>query len=186
MGQKWPMNKYAPQIIARAMAQATGISIMFEGLRLNAYPDPGTGAEPWTIGYGSTRMNGRAVMSGDVITNAQAVEMLQADLTESMQIVIANVGEPLSGDELGALTSFVNNIGPGEPGRRDGFVWLANGGHSTMFTYIDRGDFDLAAEQFPLWDRAGGRVMAGLTRRRDVERRVFLGQLDMTGGDHAA
>lgn len=173
------MITYSPAIIARAIAQATSISLMFEGCELVAYPDPGTGAEPWTIGRGSTEIDGRPVRPGDTCTETQADAWMQQDLRASFNVVIHALTVELNGDQLGALTSFVNNVGPGEAGVKDGFIWLANGEHSTMLTLIEAGNFTAAAGQFQLWNRGGGRPMRGLTRRRSVERSVFLGQLDM-------
>jgi GH24 family phage-related lysozyme (muramidase) len=175
------MTTYSPSVISRAIAQATGISKPEEGLSLVAYPDPGTGGEPWTIGYGSTRIYGRAVLRGDVITQVQALAMLQEDLDGSLQVVTDNVSTLLNGDQLGALTSFVNNVGPGIRGVRDGFVWLADGKHSTMFEKLAAGDFAGAALEFPKWNRGGGRVLPGLVKRRALEVEVFNGTLDMTG-----
>jgi lysozyme len=181
------MISYSQDVISRALAQAVGISKLCEGLRLAAYPDPASGGEPWTIGYGSTRIYGRAVQPGDVLANeGQAWAMLQADLMGSLQIVADNVGIALNGDQLGALTSFVNNVGPGEVGVKDGFVHLKSGGQSSMLRYLNLGLFPTAAAQFPLWVNGGGHPMGGLVKRRAVEMDVFLGKLDMTGGAPAA
>jgi lysozyme len=181
------MISYSQDVISRAIAQAVGMSIPCEGLRLTAYPDPASGGEPWTIGYGSTRIAGRAVRPGDFLENeGQARTMLQVDLMGSLQIVISNVCVPLNGDQLGALTSFVNNVGPGEVGVKDGFVHLKGGGPSSMLHLLNAGLIDQAAAQFALWVRGGGHVMPGLVKRRDMEEQVFLSKLDLTGGAPAA
>ncbi|OYV35531.1 MAG: hypothetical protein B7Z80_18090 [Rhodospirillales bacterium 20-64-7] len=164
------------------MAQSLGISKLEEGDFLHAYPDPASGGAPWTIGYGSTRIFGRAVLEGDVITEADALAQAKTDLMQSMQLVIAYTMVPLTGDQLGALTSFMNNVGPGKPGVKDGFVWLKDGSPSTMRRMVNAGNFAGAAEQFPLWVMGNGRPMGGLIKRRALEREMFLGQLDMTGG----
>jgi lysozyme len=176
------MISYSPDIIARASAQATGISKVFEGCVLHAYPDPATGGEPWTIGFGSTRIDGRAVVPGDTVTMDEAVAMLTADLAGSLQSVIAYTVPALNGDQLGALASFMNNVGPGKPGVKDGLVRLKSGSMSTLLKLVNAGQFEEAAGQFGLWDLGGGRPMPGLARRRAVERDVFLGRLDMTAG----
>jgi lysozyme len=175
------MLQYPQTIIARAIAQATGIANACEGCELEAYPDPGTGGEPWTIGRGSTRLNGLPVKPGDVISRAQADAMLQADLTGSCDLVMAYAPMLLNGDQLGALTSFMNNVGPGKPGVKDGFVWLKSGTHSTMYKMLLAGNFAGMALQFPYWVYGSGKPLPGLVKRRKLEAQVFTGQLDMTG-----
>jgi lysozyme len=167
------MITYAPSVIAAAMLQATALSSAFEGLMLRAYPDPGTGAEPWTIGRGTTMIYGRPVRPGDTCTMEQADEWQQDDLRGSMQIVINALAVELNANQLGALASFVNNIGPGKPSEKDGFIWLANGEHSTLFKCLEANDLAGAAAQIPLWDRGGGRRLGGLDRRRTAEVKVF-------------
>lgn len=116
------MLQYSPAVITRAIAQATGIAVNREGDLLRAYPDPGTGGDPWTIGYGSTRIDGRLVQPGDEITQVQAEAFLNQDLMGSCDLVMAYCPVMLNGDQLGALTSFMNNEGPGRVGLKDGMV----------------------------------------------------------------
>jgi lysozyme len=183
------MISYSSDIIARAIAQASGISRApgEEGLVLHAYPDPATGRDPWTIGFGSTRMLDfttgvrRPVRTGDVVSAAEAEMMLEADLRESLQTVLDTTFVMLNGDQLGALTSFTNNVGRGEKGVKDGLVCLRSGAPSTLLQMVNARMFEQAAGQFGLWDLAAGRVMGGLVRRRAIERDVFLSKLDMTG-----
>ena len=130
----------------------------FEGLRLNAYPDPATGGVPWTIGYGSTK----GVCQGDCITEQEADAKLREDLFDAEQCVDDYVTVQLTPNQHGALVSLVFNIGCG------------NFRSSTLLRMLNAGDPSAAAGQFTRWNRANGQVMAGLTRRREAERTLFI------------
>lgn len=130
-----------------------------EGLRLKAYPDPGTGALPWTIGYGSTS----GVTRNMVITEAQAEQMLAEDLVRFERIVERLVRVPLNQGQFDALVSFTYNVGEG------------NFTKSTLLRKLNAGDATGAAEQFSRWVNAGGKVLPGLVKRRAAERSLFLG-----------
>lgn len=130
-----------------------------EGLRLKAYPDPGTGGLPWTIGYGSTS----GVTRNMVITEAQAEQMLAADLVRFERAVDRLVRVPVSQGQFDALVSFTYNVGEG------------NFTKSTLLRKLNAGDATGAAEQFPRWVNAAGRVLPGLVKRRAAERAMFLG-----------
>jgi len=136
----------------------------FEGLRLSAYPDPGTGAEPWTIGYGHTK----GVRKGDTCTVEQAEAWLVEDAEEAWTGILKVVKTPLSVNQLDALTSFVFNLE------------IGNFKSSTLLRKINVGDFAGAAEEFLRWNKAAGKVLPGLTRRRQKERALFLTQGDTT------
>jgi lysozyme len=128
-----------------------------EELRLEAYPDPGTGGEPWTIGWGSTR----GVTQGMVITEDEAEERLKADL-QPVELCIENsVSVPLTQGQHDALCSFVFNLG---------CVALRN---STLLRKLNAGDDVGAAEEFKRWDHSKGKVLAGLTKRRQAESDMF-------------
>ena len=79
----------------------------FEGCRLAAYPDPGTGGEPWTIGYGHTD----GVTAGQTITQAEADALLQEDVTGTEIEVQSLVEIELTPNEFAALVSFEFNTG---------------------------------------------------------------------------
>ncbi|WP_372396895.1 lysozyme [Azospirillum sp. HJ39] len=147
-----------------------------EGLRLTAYPDPATGGAPWTIGYGHT---GPDVRPGLRIAQAQAEELLQADLGEAAAIVDRAVTVELTDNQFGALVSFVFNVGAGRKAKgrdagKDGFVTLKTGQPSTMLRKLNLGDVAGAAAEFAKWTRGGGKVMAGLVKRRAAEASLFL------------
>ena len=130
-----------------------------EGMRLKAYPDPGTGGVPWTIGYGSTA----GVTRSMVITETQAEQMLAEDLVRFERIVERQVQVPLKQGQFDALVSFTYNVGEG------------NFTKSTLLRKLNTGDTAGAAEQFSRWVHAGGKVLPGLVTRRAAERALFLG-----------
>lgn len=138
-----------------------GIALIkeFEGLVLTAYPDPATGGEPFTIGYGHT---GPEVRRGLTITEARAEEVLRDDLERFERCVNKAVGDHVNESEFSACVALAFNIGCGAFEK------------STLVRLIKAGDMDGAAEQFLRWDKAGGKTMAGLTRRRQAERALFL------------
>lgn len=128
-----------------------------EGLRLEAYPDPGTGGEPWTIGYGHTK----GVKQGDVIDDETATQFLRDDVSWVEDCVNEAVDVDLTQNQFDALCSFVFNVGCG-----------AFQG-STLLRLLNAGNYEAARQQFARWDKAAGKVMAGLTRRRREEAEVF-------------
>lgn len=130
----------------------------FEGCKLEAYPDPGTGGEPWTIGYGAT---GPGIEPGVVWTQEQAEERLAEDVQRFADAVARALTVDVSDNEFAAMVCLAFNIGAGAFRK------------STLLRLVNDGHFEAAAEQFERWNRAGGREMAGLTRRRQAERALF-------------
>lgn len=128
----------------------------FEGCRLEAYKCP---AGIWTIGYGHTK----GVKDGQIITQEQAEEFLREDLRIFEQTVESCVKVPLSQNQFDALVSFCYNCGSGA---------LKT---STLLRLLNEGKYSSAADQFLRWNKAGGKVLVGLTRRREEEREMFLG-----------
>lgn len=157
------------------MKTAADIIKPCEGLRLTAYPDPGTGGAPWTIGYGHTAQ----VVPGMTCTEAQADAWLADDMAAAYAIVDAAVKVMLRAPQRDALCSFVFNVGHGKAGVKDGFVELKSGRPSTMLNKLNAGDYLGAAAQFPLWNKAAGRVLPGLVTRRGEERALFLAGTDL-------
>ncbi|QCG89386.1 lysozyme [Azospirillum sp. TSH100] len=147
-----------------------------EGLRLTAYPDPATGGAPWTIGYGHT---GPDVRPGLRITEAQAEQLLQADLDAAAAVVDRAVTVDLSDNQRGALMAFVMNVGAGRKAKgkdagKDGFVTLKTGQPSTLLRKLNVGDAAGAAAEFAKWTRGAGKMMPGLVKRRAAEAALFL------------
>jgi lysozyme len=139
----------------------------FEGCKLTAYPDPGTGGAPWTIGWGHTF----GVRAGMKVDQQQADMWLMEDLTNAAEVVALWVKSSLTQPQFDSLVDFVFNVGPGLVGHRDGFVWLKGGGHSTLLRMLNSGYYDLAAEQFLRWNQP---PLAGILSRRHAERDLFL------------
>lgn len=127
-----------------------------EGLRLEAYlPTPN---DVWTIGYGHTH----TTKQGMKITEAQAEKLLYKDLAWAEDAVNDLVNVPLTQNQFDALVSFVFNVGAGAFAK------------STLLRFLNTGDYTNAAAQFMRWNKQKGRVLNGLTKRRDDERRLFL------------
>jgi lysozyme len=130
-----------------------------EGCELEAYPDPGTGAEPWTIGYGSTK----GVTKGMKISQAEAEFMLVRDLLAFEAGVTNLVKVPITQNQFDALVCFSYNVG------------LGNLQSSTLLKMVNNRDFAGAAQQFQRWNKAAGKVLNGLTKRRLAEAKLFSG-----------
>lgn len=143
---------------------ARGLKLIadFEGLRLKAYPDPGTGGDPWTIGYGTTVYpDGRKVKKGDVITQVQALDYLKQDVKKFAASVSQLVSVPLSQNRFDALVSFTYNLGAGALAR------------SSLLRKLNAREYEAAAAEFDKWVYAGGRILPGLVNRRKAERDLF-------------
>lgn len=143
---------------------ARGLKLIadFEGLRLKAYPDPGTGNEPWTIGYGTTVYpDGRKVKKGDVITQVQALDYLKQDVKKFATSVTQVVTVPLNQNRFDALVSFTYNLGASALAR------------SSLLRKLNAREYEAAAAEFDKWVYAGGRILPGLVNRRKAERDLF-------------
>lgn len=137
-----------------------GINLLkhFEGFRDQAYPDPATGGDPWTIGYGFTR----GVKPGDYISEIEAEARLKDEIAEFELGVIKHITHVTTDYQLSAMVSLAYNIG------------LGNFQGSTVLRKHNIGEFFAAANAFLLWNKAAGHVMAGLTRRREAERSLYV------------
>lgn len=127
----------------------------YEGLKLKAYKCP---AGVWTIGYGHTKN----VKQGDVITEVQAEILLMYDLIDFENVIKKNVRIPLTQNQFDALVSFCFNVGCGN------FL------KSTLLKKLIEGKIAEAAKEFLKWNKAGGKELAGLTKRRQEEMELFL------------
>nr|DAL56024.1 MAG TPA_asm: Lysozyme [Caudoviricetes sp.] len=135
----------------------------FEGCRLTAYPDPGTGGAPWTIGYGWTLpVDGKPVRPGMTIDQATADRLLKTGLVSYENDVLKIVKVKLTQGQFDALVSFAYNVGSRA---------LST---STLLKKLNAGDIKSAADEFLRWNKAGGKVLNGLVRRREAERALFL------------
>lgn len=126
-----------------------------EGVRYQAYDD---GVGVWTIGVGHTK----GVMKGDTIDDAKVDQYLREDLESAEYAVNSMVKVELKQSQFDALVSLVFNIGSGAFSS------------STLLKLLNKGRYDMAADQFPRWNMAGGKVLRGLVTRRAAERLLFL------------
>ena len=126
----------------------------------HAYPDPGTGAQPWTIGWGST---GPEVKHDTVWTQQQAEASLDNHLLHFCAGVLTMsptlLQEPPR--RIAAIISFAYNCG------------LRNYRISTLKKRVDAKDWNGATEEIVKWNKAAGRILTGLTRRRQAEARLL-------------
>ena len=140
-----------------------GIEIIksFEGFSSEPYLCP---AKVWIIGQGSTTGSDGGPVDPDMepVTEADADDLLGRDLENSERWVSRLIKKPISENQFSALVSFTFNVGCGALQR------------STLRMKLNRGEYLGAADEFPKWRRAGGRILAGLVRRRAAERALFL------------
>lgn len=144
----------------------------FEGLFLKPYLDP---IKIPTIGYGTIKYpNGKDVTMQDrTITEAEATEYLMFEVEEKARNVEKMTKVPLNDNEYAALVSFAYNVG-----------WPALE-KSTLMKLLNAGsDRTAVADQFLRWDKAGGKVLPGLTRRRQAERSLFLQPVVQSNTEH--
>lgn len=132
----------------------------FEGFVDHVYRDA-VGVE--TIGFGETDRRIIAEFQGKRMSRAYALGLLKRRLDGEYASAVRNLKVPLSQQQFDALASFVYNLGPGVLGQ----------GHTIGDALRDR-DYLGAADALLLYDKAGGRTLPGLTRRRHAERDLFL------------
>lgn len=124
-----------------------------------AYPDPGTGGDPWTIGWGTT---GPDIKSGVVWSQQQCDDRFNSHLAEFATQVTAAIGAaPTTQNQFDAMVSFAYNVG------------IGNLASSTLLKRHKAGDFAGAQLQFALWNKAAGKVLPGLVRRRVAEAALY-------------
>ena len=126
----------------------------FEGFEAKAYLCP---ANVWTIGYGRTRN----VKEGDMVNEIQAERDLLEELEEFANQVLNTVKVSLTQNELDALTSWTYNLGVG------------NLQSSTLLKKLNSGDKNSVPSEMLRWNKAAGKVLAGLTRRREAEAKLW-------------
>jgi len=127
----------------------------FEGCELQAYKCP---AGVWTIGYGHIK----GVSEGMTITQDEAEQMLIDEMAEYEGYVNKLVTVELNQNQFDAMVSWVYNLGGG------------NLSASTLLKVLNAGDYDGVPAQMMRWNKAGGKVLEGLTRRRQAEADLFV------------
>lgn len=165
----YPESTPAPQ---RTGPKGLALMKEFEGFarvrkdgRVQAYPDPATGGEPWTIGYGSTTdENLRPIEPWTIWSKERCTKRFEQHCRQFEREVKDALGSALeatSQEQFDALVSFTYNVGG------------ANLRRSTLLRKHKAGDYKGAAREFVRWNRAAGRVMRGLTRRRKAEAKLY-------------
>jgi lysozyme len=115
------------------------------------------------IGYGINLTEAQAAQyAGKTISEAEATQLLKDHLTSVEDFVNRTVTYPLTQNQFDAVCSLVYNIGVG------------NFRSSTLLKRLNEGNVRAAADEFPRWNQAGGKVLAGLVARRGEERALFL------------
>ena len=140
----------------------TGIALIkqFEGCKLTAYQDS---VGVWTIGYGWTQpVDGKPIRAGMTIKQETAERLLKTGLVSYESDVSRLVKVGLTQGQFDALVSFTYNLG------------ARSLSTSTLLRKLNAGDYAGAADEFLRWNKAGGKVLNGLTRRREAERALFL------------
>lgn len=134
------------------------------GGSVKAYPDPATKGEPITIGYGSTGPAiDQKITYNTTITQAQAEEYLKYAINKKFLPYIKKcINVELTQEMLDACISLTYNVGPG------------NFQKSSIVTNINAKNWCAAADGFMAWNKANGKPLAGLTKRRAAERGLFL------------
>lgn len=139
-----------------------GIALIkeFEGCKLTAYQDS---VGVWTIGYGWTQpVDGKPIRVGMTIKQETAERLLKTGLVSYESDVSRLVKVGVTQGQFDALVSFTYNLG------------ARSLSTSTLLRKLNAGDYAGAADEFLRWNKAGGKVINGLTRRREAERALFL------------
>lgn len=154
--------------MAQLPPEFLAFSKQWEGFRDKAYPDPGSrDGTPWTIGYGQTVINGRAVQKGDTITEKEAERLLVQRHETLAARVLQVVKIPLTPWQLATLVSFADNVGWGG-GTAMGFST------STLLRKLNAGDYDAVPGELAKWKYNDGKVMQGLVNRRAAEAGLWV------------
>jgi len=169
--------------IPAAVAVAMPLVKAFEGCRLSAYPDPETGREPWTIGWGTTTYyDGTPVKDGDTISQELADALLAGRLERDWGLLRKLVPgwTQFSVNRQAALLSFTYNCGP---------AWFGGEGFSTLTSRLRRRELEQVPGALMLYVNPGGPSEAGLRRRRQAEAALWSaapGSKPVLGGAAAA
>jgi len=136
-----------------------GLSLIkkFEGCELEAYK---CAAGVWTIGYGSTK----GVKESDTVSQEEAEKLLLHEMEEYEGYINDMVNVDLEQNQFDAMVSWVFNLGP------------ANLKASTLLKVLNAKDYEGVPAQIKRWNKAGGKVLQGLIRRREAESLLFAGK----------
>jgi GH24 family phage-related lysozyme (muramidase) len=142
----------------------------FEGCHLDAYPDPLSGGEPWTIGWGTTRYSdGRKVKKGDRLNRVEADMLLRQEVDRiagKLRETVPHWRE-MADHQQCALVSFAYNLGSG---------FYGSTGFETISRELREKNWDAVPAAMLLYRNPGTNVEAGLKRRREAEGRLWSGR----------
>ena len=141
-------------ILMKLGERGTEILKYFDGCKLTAYQDS---VGVWTIGYGHTK----GVYNGMTITQEEAEQMLLTELEEYEGYIENMVTVPLTQNQFDALVVWIYNLGP------------TNFKNSTLLKELNAGNYNAAGQEITRWNKAGGKVLAGLVKRREAEAELF-------------
>ena len=141
-------------ILMKLGERGTEILKYFEGCKLTAYQDS---VGVWTIGYGHTK----GVFDGMTITQEEAEQMLLTELEEYEGYIEDMVTVPLTQNQFDAIVVWIYNLGP------------TNFRNSTLLKELNAGNYNAAGQEITRWNKAGGKVLAGLVKRREAEAELF-------------
>ena len=141
-------------ILMKLGERGTEILKYFEGCKLTAYQDS---VGVWTIGYGHSK----GVFDGMTITQEEAEQMLLTELEEYEGYIEDMVTVPLTQNQFDALVVWIYNLGP------------TNFRNSTLLKELNAGNYNAAGQEITRWNKAGGKVLAGLVKRREAEAELF-------------
>jgi lysozyme len=141
--------------------EASDLIKSFEGCKLKAYQ---CSAKKWTIGYGNTFFeDGTPVVAGNAISQQKAEDMFEIIANEFAAKVAKLVTSNVTDNQFGALVSFAYNCG------------VVNLQKSTLLKKVNANHNDPSIRsEFLKWNKAGGKVLAGLTRRREAESNLYF------------
>lgn len=144
------------------MINESGLSLLrnYEGYAEKAYKCP---AGIWTVGYGHTM----GTLQTTVCNRSQAEQWLLEDVSHASSVVERNVVVKLTDNQFSALVCFVFNVGSG------------NFTSSTLLKLLNRGWYEQVPAQLARWNKAGGKVLNGLTQRRAAEAQLWKKEEDV-------
>jgi GH24 family phage-related lysozyme (muramidase) len=149
------------------LAAAIALIKEFEGCHLSAYPDPLSGGEPWTIGYGTTRYSsGTPVQRGDKINVIEADMLLRLEIdriTDKLRTTVPH-WNVMDDNQRSALVSFAYNLGAG---------FYGTAGFETISKCLRDRDWAAVPAALELYRNPGTNVEAGLLRRRRAEGKLW-------------
>lgn len=153
------MENYSLEEAKKVIQHFEGIHDLQEDGSIKAYKDP---IGIWTIGWGTTYISGRKVREDDVISLEKANRLLLQDMDRFRQGILHYLDNKVSVTQLNALVSFVYNVGEG------------NFSRSTLLRKLNINPNDPTIyDEFLRWNKAGGKVLKGLVKRRLVEATLY-------------